>query len=146
MDRYIGRPGSGGKRSSEIYMHTSPEGGDKCEGEVAKGLLGRDGLQGEESSDGDMDVERQDEGRREMEKFVHGIRNGEVVGGPANERRVRHATWEVNRPSFWTYLNVNGCRGCQKHEEDETIHHVISGRCEGIGKKANSRFREEMMR
>eukprot|EP00965_Chrysotila_dentata_P184205 6081710-Pleurochrysis_carterae.AAC.1 len=26
------------------------------------------------------------EGRREIEKFVHGIRNGEVVGGPSNER------------------------------------------------------------
>eukprot|EP00965_Chrysotila_dentata_P141757 4685256-Pleurochrysis_carterae.AAC.1 len=77
-----------------------------------------------------------------MEKFVHGIRNGELVGGPANERRMRHTTRGGNKASFWTYLKANGCRGCQKPEEDETIHHVISGRCEGIGKKENSRYRE----
>eukprot|EP00965_Chrysotila_dentata_P031757 1059026-Pleurochrysis_carterae.AAC.1 len=79
-----------------------------------------------------------------MEKFEHGIKNGEVVGGPANARRIRHATREGNKPSFWTYLKVNGCRGCQKQEEEKTIHHVISGGCEGIGKKENSRYREEM--
>eukprot|EP00965_Chrysotila_dentata_P104551 3452641-Pleurochrysis_carterae.AAC.1 len=56
-----------------------------------------------------MDIERH-EGKREVEKFVHGLRNREIVGGPARERRMRHATREgPNRPSFWTYLNVNGC-------------------------------------
>eukprot|EP00965_Chrysotila_dentata_P249602 6208978-Pleurochrysis_carterae.AAC.7 len=45
-----------------------------------------------------------------MEKFVHGNRNGEVVGGPANARRMRHATKEGSKPPFWTYLKVNGCR------------------------------------
>eukprot|EP00965_Chrysotila_dentata_P106588 3520601-Pleurochrysis_carterae.AAC.1 len=29
-------------------------------------------------------------------------------------------------------------------EERETIHHVLSGRCEGIGNKENRRYREEM--
>eukprot|EP00965_Chrysotila_dentata_P089884 2966922-Pleurochrysis_carterae.AAC.1 len=84
-------------------------------------------------------------GSNEIEKFVHRIRNGEVVGGPANARRMRHATREGNKPSFWTYLKVNGCRVCQKQEEEEIIHHVIiSGRCEGIEKKENNRYREEM--
>eukprot|EP00965_Chrysotila_dentata_P217388 6189957-Pleurochrysis_carterae.AAC.1 len=50
------------------------------------------------------------------------------------------------KPSFWTYLKVNGCRGCQKQEERETIHHVLSEGCEGIGRKKNSRYREEMRR
>eukprot|EP00965_Chrysotila_dentata_P226894 6195689-Pleurochrysis_carterae.AAC.1 len=60
-----------------------------------------------------MDIERQ-EGKREVEKFVHGLRNEEIVWGPARERRMRHTTREWNRPSFWTYLKVNGCRGCQR--------------------------------
>eukprot|EP00965_Chrysotila_dentata_P260101 6213783-Pleurochrysis_carterae.AAC.4 len=60
--------------------------------------------EGEEDSDTEMDIERQ-EGRREMEKSVHGIQNGDVIGGPANERRIRHATREENKPFFiWTYL------------------------------------------
>eukprot|EP00965_Chrysotila_dentata_P243345 6205366-Pleurochrysis_carterae.AAC.1 len=42
--------------------------------------------EGDEDSDTEMDRERQ-EGKREMEKLIHGIRNGEVIGGPANERR-----------------------------------------------------------
>eukprot|EP00965_Chrysotila_dentata_P039949 1327035-Pleurochrysis_carterae.AAC.1 len=71
------------------------------------------------------------EGRNEMEKFVHGTRNGEVVGGPANARRMKHATREGSKPSL---LN----------DMEETTHHVISGRCEGIGKKENNRYREEM--
>eukprot|EP00965_Chrysotila_dentata_P166617 5500917-Pleurochrysis_carterae.AAC.2 len=79
-----------------------------------------------------------------MEKLVHGIRNGEVVRGPANERRMRNAAREGNKPSFWIYLKVNGCRGCQKQEEEETIHHVISGGCEAIGRKENCRHREEI--
>eukprot|EP00965_Chrysotila_dentata_P160723 5307321-Pleurochrysis_carterae.AAC.2 len=57
---------------------------------------------------------------------------------------MRHATREGNRPSFWTYLKVNGCRGCQRQEEDETIHHVLSGGCEGIGRSKNNRYRTEM--
>eukprot|EP00965_Chrysotila_dentata_P045005 1494877-Pleurochrysis_carterae.AAC.1 len=27
---------------------------------------------------------------------------------------------------------------------EETTHHVISGRCEGLGKKENNKYREEM--
>eukprot|EP00965_Chrysotila_dentata_P181788 6001098-Pleurochrysis_carterae.AAC.3 len=92
-----------------------------------------------------MNIERQD-GKREVEKFVHGLRNGEIVGGLARERRMRHATREGNRPSFWTYLKVNGCRGCQKQEEKETIQHVLSGGCEGIGRNKNGRYRTEMKR
>eukprot|EP00965_Chrysotila_dentata_P006586 215554-Pleurochrysis_carterae.AAC.1 len=87
----------------------------------------------EEESGMEMDIERQ-EGKREIKKFVHGIRNGEIVGGPANERRMRHATREGNKPSFWSYLKVDGCRGCQKQEEEEAIHNVLSGGCEAIGK------------
>eukprot|EP00965_Chrysotila_dentata_P224622 6194290-Pleurochrysis_carterae.AAC.1 len=53
-----------------------------------------------------------------------------------------HATREGNRPTFWTYLKVNGCsRGCQRQEEEETIHHVLSGGCEGIGRGKNNRYR-----
>eukprot|EP00965_Chrysotila_dentata_P006822 223074-Pleurochrysis_carterae.AAC.2 len=68
-----------------------------------------------------MDIERQ-EGKREVEKFVHGLRNGEIVGRPARERRMRHATREGSIPSFWNYLK-NDCRGCQRQEKEETIHH-----------------------
>eukprot|EP00965_Chrysotila_dentata_P159394 5265603-Pleurochrysis_carterae.AAC.1 len=57
---------------------------------------------------------------------------------------MRHATREGNKPSFWTYLKVNGCRGCQKQEEEETIHHVISGGGEVTGRKESSRYREEV--
>eukprot|EP00965_Chrysotila_dentata_P190864 6174160-Pleurochrysis_carterae.AAC.2 len=57
-------------------------------------------------SDIETDIERQ-EGKREVEKFVHGLRNGEIVGGPARERRMRHATRKGDRPSFWTYLKAN---------------------------------------
>eukprot|EP00965_Chrysotila_dentata_P187458 6172141-Pleurochrysis_carterae.AAC.1 len=59
---------------------------------------------------------------------------------------MRHATSEGNKPSFWTNLKMNGCRGCQKREEEETIHHVLSGRCEGIGRNKNNRYRTEMRR
>eukprot|EP00965_Chrysotila_dentata_P142000 4694008-Pleurochrysis_carterae.AAC.1 len=97
----------------------------------------------EELANIEIDIERQ-EGLREVEKFVRGLRNGEIVGGPASERRMRHATREGNRPSFWTYLKVSGCRGCLKQEEEETIHHVLSGRCEGIGRNKNNRYRIEM--
>eukprot|EP00965_Chrysotila_dentata_P029086 967211-Pleurochrysis_carterae.AAC.1 len=107
-------------------MHKPPEGGDKCEGEVAKGLTSIDSGQDEDTT-WDMELTAI-EGKNEMEKFVHGLRNGEVVGGPANARRMRHATKEGSKPSFWTYLKVNGCRVCQKQDvEVETIHHVISG-------------------
>eukprot|EP00965_Chrysotila_dentata_P005957 195498-Pleurochrysis_carterae.AAC.1 len=94
-----------------------------------------------------MDIERQ-ESKREVEKFVHGLRNGEIVGGPARERRMRHATRDGKRPSFWTYLKENGCRGCQKQEEEESIHRaVISGGCEGIvGRNKNNIYRTEMKR
>eukprot|EP00965_Chrysotila_dentata_P261599 6214311-Pleurochrysis_carterae.AAC.2 len=92
-----------------------------------------------------MDIERQ-EGKREVEKFVHGLRNGEIVRGPARERRMRHATREGNKPSSWTYLKANGFRGCQKQEEEETIHHVLSGGFEGIGRSKNNKYRTEMRR
>eukprot|EP00965_Chrysotila_dentata_P002082 68846-Pleurochrysis_carterae.AAC.1 len=59
---------------------------------------------------------------------------------------MRHATREGNKPSFWTYLKENGCRGCQKQEEEETIHHVLSGRCEGISRNKNNKYRMEMNR
>eukprot|EP00965_Chrysotila_dentata_P144740 4781034-Pleurochrysis_carterae.AAC.1 len=60
---------------------------------------------------------------------------------------MRRATKEGNRPSFWTYLKMNGCRGCQKQDEEETIHHVLlSGGCEGIGRNKNNRYRTEMRR
>eukprot|EP00965_Chrysotila_dentata_P221558 6192442-Pleurochrysis_carterae.AAC.2 len=123
-------------------MHKTPEGGDKCEGGVARGLTSIDRAQDEDTT-WDMELATI-VGRNEMEKFIHGIKNGEVIGGPANARKMGHATREGNKPSFWTYLKVNGCRGCQKQEEEETIHHVISGGCEGIGKKENNRYREEM--
>eukprot|EP00965_Chrysotila_dentata_P159337 5263444-Pleurochrysis_carterae.AAC.1 len=92
-----------------------------------------------------MDIEIQ-EGKREVENFVHGLGNGEIIGGPARERRMRHATREGNRPSFWTYLMVNGCRGCQRQEEEETIHHVLRGGCEGVGKSKNNIYRTDMRR
>eukprot|EP00965_Chrysotila_dentata_P014919 493469-Pleurochrysis_carterae.AAC.1 len=92
-----------------------------------------------------MDMERQ-EGKREVEKFVHGLWNGEIVGWPARERRMRHATREGNRPSFWTYLMVNGCRSCQRQEEEETVHHVLSRRCEGIERNKNNKYKTEMRR
>eukprot|EP00965_Chrysotila_dentata_P033225 1106413-Pleurochrysis_carterae.AAC.3 len=101
--------------------------------------------EGEENSDIEADMERQ-EGSREIEKFVHGIRNGELVGGPSNGRRMRHATREGNKPSFWTHLKENGCRGCQKQGGEETIHHVLSGACEALGTKMNSIYKEEMRR
>eukprot|EP00965_Chrysotila_dentata_P093505 3089145-Pleurochrysis_carterae.AAC.1 len=92
-----------------------------------------------------MEAERQ-AGKREVEKFVHGIRNGEIVGGSANERRMRHATRAGNKPSFWTYLKESGCRGCQKAEVEETIQHVLGGECEAIGKNKNNKYREEIRR
>eukprot|EP00965_Chrysotila_dentata_P046393 1541448-Pleurochrysis_carterae.AAC.1 len=59
---------------------------------------------------------------------------------------MRHATRERNRPSFWTYLKENGCRGCQKRGEEETIYHVLSGACEALGRKTNNKYRTEMRR
>eukprot|EP00965_Chrysotila_dentata_P152877 5053214-Pleurochrysis_carterae.AAC.1 len=56
-------------------MHKPPEGGDICEGEVAKGLTRIDKTQDEETA---WDVELAlIMGSNEIEKFVHGIRNGE---------------------------------------------------------------------
>eukprot|EP00965_Chrysotila_dentata_P022210 734629-Pleurochrysis_carterae.AAC.1 len=66
-------------------MHKSPEGVDECEGRLARGMLGAGTAEEEEESDREMYIERQ-EGKREVEKFVHGIRNGKVVGGPANKK------------------------------------------------------------
>eukprot|EP00965_Chrysotila_dentata_P028798 957115-Pleurochrysis_carterae.AAC.1 len=59
---------------------------------------------------------------------------------------MRHATRAGNKPSFWTNLKVNGCRGCQKHEEEETIHHVLSGGCEAVRKYRNMRYRAAIKR
>eukprot|EP00965_Chrysotila_dentata_P003416 111041-Pleurochrysis_carterae.AAC.1 len=106
------------RRGRKLIRDTKkpPEGGDTCESGVARGLV--DGYNTD--SDTEMDIESQ-EGKRKVEKFVHGLGNGEIVGGPARERRMRQATREGNIPSFWTYLKVNGCRGCQRQEEEETI-------------------------
>eukprot|EP00965_Chrysotila_dentata_P236588 6201405-Pleurochrysis_carterae.AAC.3 len=59
---------------------------------------------------------------------------------------MRHATREGNRTSFLTYLKVNGCRGCQRQEEEETIRHVLSGGCEGIGRNKNNRYKTKIKR
>eukprot|EP00965_Chrysotila_dentata_P080472 2655305-Pleurochrysis_carterae.AAC.1 len=59
-------------------MHKPPEGGDKCQGEVAKGMTNIDGVQDEDTT-WDMELAAI-VGRNEMEKFAHGVRNGEVVG------------------------------------------------------------------
>eukprot|EP00965_Chrysotila_dentata_P052644 1746977-Pleurochrysis_carterae.AAC.1 len=59
---------------------------------------------------------------------------------------MKHATKTGNKPSFWTYLKENGCRGCLKIEDDETIQLVLGGGCEAIGKNKNSKYREEMRR
>eukprot|EP00965_Chrysotila_dentata_P113560 3752913-Pleurochrysis_carterae.AAC.1 len=96
-------------------MHKPPVGGDKCEGTIATGMLRTGTIEEKEASDREIDVERQ-KGKREVEKFVHGLRNAEIIGGLANERRMKHATRLGNTPSFWTYLKENGCRGCQKTE------------------------------
>eukprot|EP00965_Chrysotila_dentata_P244018 6205734-Pleurochrysis_carterae.AAC.1 len=124
-----------------IYWEARQRGEKLIRGKVAKGSTRLEGV--EEDTTWDMELAAI-VGRNEMEKFVHGIRNGEVIGGLANARRMKHATREGNKPSFWTYLKVNGCRGCQKQEEEQTIHHVLSGGCEGLSKKENSRYREEM--
>eukprot|EP00965_Chrysotila_dentata_P124710 4123030-Pleurochrysis_carterae.AAC.1 len=84
-------------------MHRPPGAGEMCESGVARGMIEACDVEEEEASDMEMDLERQ-EGKREVEKFEHGLRNGEIVGGPAEERRMKHATREGNRPSFWTYL------------------------------------------
>eukprot|EP00965_Chrysotila_dentata_P006187 202162-Pleurochrysis_carterae.AAC.1 len=66
------------KRGEKFIRDTykPPEGGDTCESGVARGLV--DGNTEEEGvSDIDLDIERQ-EGKREVEKFVHGLRNGEI--------------------------------------------------------------------
>eukprot|EP00965_Chrysotila_dentata_P089867 2966382-Pleurochrysis_carterae.AAC.1 len=47
-------------------------------GRLARGMLSAGTEEEEEESDREMDIERQ-EGKREVEKFVHGIRNGEIV-------------------------------------------------------------------
>eukprot|EP00965_Chrysotila_dentata_P022407 742152-Pleurochrysis_carterae.AAC.3 len=125
-------------------MHKPPEGRGKCEGRLARGML-KAGTTEEDESDWEMEAERQ-AGKREVEKFVHGIRNGEIVGGPANERRMQHATRAGKKPSFWTYLKESGCRGCLKPEVHETIQHVLGGGCEAVGKNKNSKYRDEMRR
>eukprot|EP00965_Chrysotila_dentata_P031292 1041842-Pleurochrysis_carterae.AAC.1 len=86
-------------------MHRPPEGGDTCESGVARGMIEGCGVEEKETSDFEIDIERQ-EGKREVEKFVHGLRNGEIVGGPAEERRMRHATREGNRPSSVSYTHL----------------------------------------
>eukprot|EP00965_Chrysotila_dentata_P214484 6188209-Pleurochrysis_carterae.AAC.1 len=106
-------------------MHKPPEGNGKRGSGVATGMVGACKAEEEENSDMEMDIERQ-EGKREVGKLVHGIMNGEIVG-PAKERRMRHATKEGNKPSFWTYLMVKSYRGCRRQEEEKAIHHVLGG-------------------
>eukprot|EP00965_Chrysotila_dentata_P100349 3315436-Pleurochrysis_carterae.AAC.1 len=77
-------------------LHKPPKGGDSCERGVAKGMLEEGEEEETGESDLELDIERQ-EGKREVEKFVHGLRNGEIVGGPAKERRMKHATIEGNK-------------------------------------------------
>eukprot|EP00965_Chrysotila_dentata_P181968 6008590-Pleurochrysis_carterae.AAC.1 len=57
---------------------------------------------------------------------------------------MRHATRAGNIPSLWTYLKVNGCRGCQKQGEQETIQHASLGW--GMWKNRNSKYRGDMKR
>eukprot|EP00965_Chrysotila_dentata_P096487 3188379-Pleurochrysis_carterae.AAC.2 len=72
--RFIRKLGRGGLIRD---MHKPPEGGDKCEIGVARGMINASKAEKEGDSDTGMDIERQ-ESRREVEKFVHGIRNGEI--------------------------------------------------------------------
>eukprot|EP00965_Chrysotila_dentata_P141193 4667029-Pleurochrysis_carterae.AAC.1 len=111
-------------------LHRPPEGGDRCEAGVARGMMSTY-TDEERDIGGGIGQTRKD---------------GEIVGGPANGRRMRHPTREGNRPSFWTYLKESGCRGCQKQGKEETIHHVLSGRCEALGKQTNGSYRTEMRR
>eukprot|EP00965_Chrysotila_dentata_P211722 6186607-Pleurochrysis_carterae.AAC.1 len=57
--------------------HKPPEGGEKCKRGVARGLIDEGETEEEEDYDIEVDIERQ-EGKREVEKFVHGLRNGEI--------------------------------------------------------------------
>eukprot|EP00965_Chrysotila_dentata_P072543 2396845-Pleurochrysis_carterae.AAC.1 len=54
------------KRGKKLIRdtHKPPKGGDKCERGVARGLLDGGNTEGEEDSDIEMDIERQ-EGKRE---------------------------------------------------------------------------------
>eukprot|EP00965_Chrysotila_dentata_P177120 5850222-Pleurochrysis_carterae.AAC.1 len=52
--------------------HKPPKGGDKCERGVVRGLIDGSNTEEEEDSDIEMDIEKQ-EGKREVEKFVHGL-------------------------------------------------------------------------
>eukprot|EP00965_Chrysotila_dentata_P090029 2971467-Pleurochrysis_carterae.AAC.1 len=60
-------------------MHKPPEGEDKCESGIARGMVNGYNTEEEELADIEIDIERQ-EGIREVEKFVHGLRNGEIMG------------------------------------------------------------------
>eukprot|EP00965_Chrysotila_dentata_P261209 6214177-Pleurochrysis_carterae.AAC.4 len=51
-------------------MHKPPEGGDKCEGAVARGMISA--CEDEDNSDRKMDIERQ-RGRREVENSYTGL-------------------------------------------------------------------------
>eukprot|EP00965_Chrysotila_dentata_P233317 6199518-Pleurochrysis_carterae.AAC.3 len=53
---------------------------------------------GGEDPEEEDDVEQQQR-MRDAEKLVCGIRNGKIVGGPADARRIRHATAPGNKPS-----------------------------------------------
>eukprot|EP00965_Chrysotila_dentata_P216007 6189120-Pleurochrysis_carterae.AAC.1 len=76
-------------------------GGDKCESGVTMGMLKVCMAEEEEDSDTERDIERQ-EGKREVEKFLakHDSDIGEIVGGPANERRMRHVYPQLGKPSL----------------------------------------------
>eukprot|EP00965_Chrysotila_dentata_P237956 6202213-Pleurochrysis_carterae.AAC.1 len=60
--------------------HKPPEGGNKYEIAIAREMVNGYIKEKEEVSDIERDIERQ-EGKRKVEKFVHGLRNGEIVGG-----------------------------------------------------------------
>eukprot|EP00965_Chrysotila_dentata_P225643 6194891-Pleurochrysis_carterae.AAC.2 len=67
-------------------IHNSPKGGYSCKSRTARGLIEGGNMEEYEEPDMEMDIERQ-EGKREVEQFVHGLRNGKIVEGPARERR-----------------------------------------------------------
>eukprot|EP00965_Chrysotila_dentata_P159517 5269823-Pleurochrysis_carterae.AAC.1 len=113
-------------------MHPTIEGGETCDTQIAEiGLK-------DEKGETNMALEEL-QGRREMEKYVHGMRNGELVGGRAAERRMRHTTRDGAKCSHWTYLKENGCRACsgdkQANKQKETIQHVMAGECDSMGRR-----------
>eukprot|EP00965_Chrysotila_dentata_P243946 6205696-Pleurochrysis_carterae.AAC.1 len=53
--------------------HRPPEGGDKCESGIAWRTV--EGYNTEEDGGSDIEKDNERQGKREVEKFVHGLRN-----------------------------------------------------------------------